>query len=462
MADNTPVPTPSIPPVSASSGKTLTPNPSPNLPPAPQNSTPSGTGSNPAGKVQINPSGPANASGLTYKDLVPVYDATAKRWTTAYVDATGEHWAAMLADPNSPTGYSISTDQTATRLQTMQSLIKQYGTLAKAKTAMAEQGLYQLAGVNVKTAQASVASNTEDDAFDKVLDASIGSISRTNLLNGGQSVQDVASVVYGRPNYAGTKNTATVSETSKDSAYTDIDAFMRKTTGRGATYAEFEDYYNKLHAYELKHPIKAKVTRDALGTETSRVQTEGPSQDDKTAILVSAAYNSLVNAGKDPAAISKIGGNVGVAMQKLNQQAADYGVSNVYDETKAFTGALDSLLPGGTIDGELTKITALAKATPKYKAYAPMFDAGFTLRDIAKPGMDTANKLLEKSTPLMVNDPIMQKYLTGGDNGGQMDDNSFIKYIKSDPTLGWSKTNNARDEAANYATTILKQFGFMG
>lgn len=457
MAAN-PVPTPSIPAVQPKPQ----PSASPNLPAAPQNSTPTGVGANPTAAPKITPAGIPSTT-ITFNDLIPVYDQNTKSWTTAYVDSTGaEKWAAMYADPSSPTGYSISTDQVSVRTQTIKALITQYGTLSKAKTALAQQGLYKESGIGNSQALASVKNNTEDDAFDKVIDRSIGAISRTNLLNGGQNVTDLASYVNGRPNYAGTKNTVTVSETSKEAASVDIDAFMRKTVGRAATSAEFQDYYNNLHDYELKHPIRANVTRDALGTETKRVQIEGPSQQDKTAILVGSVYKSILAAGKDPVAISKMGGDIAIAVQKLNQTAADYGVSDIYDSKKSFTSALSSILPGGSIDGELTKITALAKATPKYKAYAPLFDAGFTLTDIAKPGQTIANKLLEKSSPVQINDPLMQKYLLGGANGGQMDDNTFTQYIKSNPDLGWSKTQNAREEAAGYATTVLKAFGLMG
>ena len=460
-----PLPVPVIPPV----GSKPAPNPSPLLPSTPgiTPAAPATTGANPSDKPKINPNGPIN-TGLTYKDLLPVYDQATRSWATAYVDpqTNGEKWAAIVADPNSATGYSVSTDQQATRLLTMQDLVKQYGTLAKAKTALAEQGLYTLAGVGAKQAQVSANSNLEDPAFDKVLDTTIGSISRTNWLNltsGAGNVTSVAATVFGRPNYAGTKQTETVSQTSKDSAWNDIDAFMRKTAGRGATLAEYQNYYNDLHSYELTHPIKATVTRDPLGTETNRVQTEGPSAEDKQAILVASAYKSLEALGKDPAAISKVGGSVALAIQKLNTAAAQYGVADIYTPSKAFSSALNSILPGGTVDAELQKITELAKATPKYKSYVPLFNAGFSLQDIVAPGIKIANTLLGTSTPLQVSDPLMQTYLLGGANGGQMTDDEFTKYIKSDPVIGaqWAKTPNAREEAAGYVNQLGKMMGFI-
>ena len=465
MTTPAPLPVPVIPPA----GSKPAPNPSPLLPSTPgiTPAAPATTGANPSDKPKINPNGPIN-TGLTYKDLIPVYDQTTRSWTTAYLDpqTNAEKWAAIIDDPSSVTGYSVSTDQVATRTLTMQNLVKQYGSLQQAKKVLADKGLYTAAGVSAKEALVSVKNNTEDNSFDKVLDNSIGALSRTNLNNltfGDGNVTGVATYVSGRPNYAGVKDVATVSQTSKDSAWNDIDAFMRKTAGRGATLAEYQNYYNDLHSYELTHPIRATVTRDALGTETNRVQTEGPSAEDKQVILVASAYKSLEALGKDPATISKVGGSVALAIQKLNAAAAQYGVTDIYTPSKAFSSALDSILPGGTVDAELQKITELAKATPKYKSYVPLFNAGFSLQEIATPGLKIANTLLGTSTPLPASDPLMQTYLLGGANGGQMTDDEFTKYIKSDPVLSaqWAKTPNAREESAGYVNRLGKMMGFI-
>jgi hypothetical protein len=465
MTTPAPLPVPVIPPA----GSKPAPNPSPLLPSTPgiPPAAPAATGANPSDKPKINPNGPVNTT-LTYKDLIPVYDQTTRSWTTTYLDpaTNAEKWAAIVDDPNSATGYSVSTDQAATRTLTMQNLIKQYGGLQQAKQVLADKGFYTAAGVSAKEAQVSVKNDIQDNAFNKVLDVSIGALSRTNLQNltfGDGNVTGVATYVSGRPNYAGIKDVATVSQTSKDSAWNDIDAFMRKTAGRGATLTEYQNYYNDLHSYELTHPIRATVTRDALGTETNRVQTEGPSAEDKQAILVASAYKSLEALGKDPSAISKVGGSVAIAIQKLNEAASQYGVSDIYTPSKAFSSALDSILPGGTVDAELQKITELAKATPKYKSYVPLFNAGFSLQDIVTPGIKIANTLLGTNTPRQASDPLMQTYLFGGANGGQMTDDELTKYIKSDPVLGaqWAKTPNAREEAAGYVNQLGKMMGFI-
>lgn len=448
---------PNIPAV----GQTPKPQPSvsPNLPPAPVNSTPSGTGTTgTSAKPQINPIGTTPTAGITLNDLIPVYDQTTRQWTTAYVDQKGaQRWAAVYADPNTPSGYSITTDQAGYRKSVIQGLINQYGTLGKAKEALAAKGLL---GAASKAKQSLSAGSGEDAIFDAALDNIIGTNSRTNLLNGGQGLQDIGSLINGRPNYAGTKTSTTTSFTSTTSAWNDIDAFMRETIGRGATLSEFQDFYKTLHAYEQDNPTKATVTTDALGTERSRTQTQGLSGDDLKAVMVASVTKSLEAAGKDPASISQLGGTLGTNLALLTKQAQQMGVADIYTPVKAFDAALKAAQPGGDIKGEVTRINSLAASLPKYKALAPSLQAGFTLQDLATPFNDLYNKTLEKSGAVDLNNSLIMKGLTGGANGGQMNNDDYIKFLKSQPD--WAKTQNAREEAASYVTQIGKMMGFVG
>ena len=448
---------PNIPAV----GQTPKPQPSvsPNLPPAPVNSTPSGTGTTGTGaKPQINPIGTTPTAGITLNDLMPVYDQTTRQWTTAYVDQKGaQRWAAVYADPNSNTGYSITTDQAGYRKSVIQGLINQYGTLGKAKEALAAKGLL---GAASKAKQSLSAGSSEDAIFDAALDNIIGANSRDNLLNGAQSIQDVGTFVNGRPNYAGTKTSTTTSFTSTTSAWNDIDAFMRETIGRGATLSEFQDFYKTLHAYEQDNPTKATVTTDALNTERSRTQTQGLSGDDLKAVMVASVTKSLEAAGKDPASISQLGGTLGTNLALLTKQAQQMGVADIYTPVKAFDAALKAAQPGGDIKGEVTRINSLAASLPKYKALAPSLQAGFTLQDLATPFNDLYNKTLEKSGAVDLNNSLIMKGLTGGANGGQMNNDDYIKLLRSQPD--WAKTQNAREEAASYVTQIGKMMGFVG
>ena len=66
---------------------------------------------------------------------------------------------------------------------------------------------------------------------------------------------------------------------------------------------------------------------------------------------------------------------------------------------------------------------------------------------------------METEVPLDPMGSDAQKALTGGANGGTMTQDEYVRYLKGKPE--WAKTQNAREEAAGYATQILKSFGLM-
>ena len=83
---------------------------------------------------------------------------------------------------------------------------------------------------------------------------------------------------------------------------------------------------------------------------------------------------------------------------------------------------------------------------------------GYTVEDLAKPYTANISKYLETSVPVDPNHPLVIQGLTGGANGGSMNDSEFIKLIKSQPE--WAKTNNAKEEASSYINQLGKLMGF--
>jgi len=405
--------------------------------------------------------GVTNSTTLTLKDIIPVAPTSASgSWTTAYLDSSGaEKWAAVYSDPSSPTGYSITTDQAGYRQAVIQNLIGKYGSILNAKKALASVA-GGLGGTTAKAKASIAAGNGSDPVFEATVDSLIGTASRTNFYSNGVNTTNAVSLIDGRPNYAGTRQSITVNYTSKDAAWTDLDKFMENTLGRHASLDEFNNYYKQLNAYEKTHPINATVTMDGLGVERNRVETAGPSADDKMMVLVSAVTPSLMAAGKDPSAISKTGGQLAQNMLALQQRAAQMGVSDYYDQTKAFEAAVNSIQPGNTLQGEAAKIDNLAISLPKYKGIASSLTAGFTVQDMLKPYNDKLNTILETSNPVDFANPYLQKALTGGPNGGQMNDDQFAQLVKSDPT--WRNTQNAREQASQYLNQIGQMMGFTG
>jgi hypothetical protein len=68
-------------------------------------------------------------------------------------------------------------------------------------------------------------------------------------------------------------------------------------------------------------------------------------------------------------------------------------------------------------------------------------------------------------TSVKADDPFVVKALQNKDANGKSQDgvmslNDFNIMLRNDPR--WATTQNAKEEASDYANTILKQFGFMG
>jgi hypothetical protein len=272
-----------------------------------------------------------------------------------------------------------------------------------------------------------------------------------------QNFQSFDKVLAGAKGYAGTRISNRITYSNKDEAIADLSSFVNEYLGRGATPKEVSDYIDTLTKLEAASPTKAKVTTDALGMETNRVETAGGvSQDQKTALKVAIISQALKAKGIDPAAISKTGGKIAIGMDQLKANAAAYGVR--YDDKMALDGMLTAIQPGGSVD----KIKEIQKQTAKglYKNLASAIDAGTSIKDIADQYNYYNNKILEKVTPTDVFDPDIQAALHNDGKSGIMNLNDYMIRLKSKPE--WAMTQNARESAADYANTILKQFGLMG
>jgi hypothetical protein len=244
--------------------------------------------------------------------------------------------------------------------------------------------------------------------------------------------------------------------TPKDIAALDITSFIRENLGRGATSEEVSNYVKSLAAFEKAHPQKSVVTTDALGIERNRVTYTGASEADKAAVKVAILAKSLADKGVDPSAISKAGGAIAQGMDQLKQTAAAYGIVG-FNDAKALSTMINVIKPGGNIKNEQEKMKQVAKIT--YKNLASALDSGLTVKDVADQYSYYNQKILEQPGVTDVFNPYIQTALHNSGKSGLMTTDEYVKYLKNQPE--WAKTQNAREEAASYANTILKQFGLM-
>ena len=386
--------------------------------------------------------------GLTYE-----IDPKTKQHYIAQTDGYGvKHQVAIVGDPKNPNAYVVQDFATATG-----NIVRQYnfkGGIAGLKQTMWSQG--QLKGAAGKASIA--AGDTIDETFLRTLYKYVGEMTFTNFYaSATQNFQSFDKVLSGAKGFAGTRITNRITFSNKDEAIADLSAFVNEYLGRGATPKEVDDYIGQLNKLEAASPTKAKVTTDALGVETNRVEyAGGVSQDQKTALKTAIISTALKAKGVDPAAISKTGSKIAIGMDQLKANAAVYGIR--YDDKMALDAMVTAIQPGGSID----KIKEVQKQTAKglYKNLASAIDAGTTIKDIADQYNYYNNKVLETVKPTDVFDSDIQAALHNDGKGGIMNLNDYIIKLKSKPE--WAMTQNARESAADYANTILKQFGLMG
>jgi hypothetical protein len=149
------------------------------------------------------------------------------------------------------------------------------------------------------------------------------------------------------------------------------------------------------------------------------------------------------------------------AIDALRQYATAYGVE--YNPSW-YQNAAKMVLGGqATLDQFQNEIKNIAKS--KYINYAELIDQGMSPADIASPYMQVMANTLELD-PTLVNlsNPIIEEALTRiGEDGKPrpMGLQEFKVKLKSDPSLGYSKTQQGQREYIGTGLKVLQDFGLV-
>lgn len=234
----------------------------------------------------------------------------------------------------------------------------------------------------------------------------------------------------------------------------DIDEFTMTMIGRQATKEEKAAYYEKLTS-EQKKAVRKTTVSGGIQTTTGDLIDDN----DKYRIMSSVLAPTLKNTPLED--ISKYGGRVASTIMELKEAASDYGIE--LSSKDALDKVLRTFNTGGVldrnaIDGEKSLIKEMSKSI--YKNLAVDIDRGVKVSDIAKQFAAYKSKILEvPAESITAFDKDIQEALHNNGGQGVMNFNDFQIKMRKDPR--WSKTQNAREEASNYATDILRSFGLM-
>lgn len=143
-----------------------------------------------------------------------------------------------------------------------------------------------------------------------------------------------------------------------------------------------------------------------------------------------------------------------------NNYLALANIGKAYFSQVADTTIENALTGGITNEDVQRQQRELAKT--KYGHLANLIDQGFTLAELASPFQQQASQLLERSVDdINMGEAMFESAYNYGDAGQKrmMTSGEWEIMLRSDAKYGWDKTQNAKQEARQLASSISQAFG---
>ena len=257
--------------------------------------------------------------------------------------------------------------------------------------------------------------------------------------------------------------TSTTSTTPNDnSIVSTINNVFQQYYGRDATQTEIQDWLPQLKSQYTDKAGKPQTTvkytyknGQLVDTQTLTAQGEDPKLwlDEKIKARVQRGLVDVntLNIPEGPA------GKYFVAVKQL---AANNGIN--LSDSAARSYATD--IVSGVIDENTAYNTIRESASNAFPSLGEKIKQGINLKTLADPYIQSMSNILEiPDTAIDLFDPKIRSAMAFTTPDGKVGTKSiydFEKELRQDPR--WQYTNNARQQAASVATTVLKDFGFMG
>jgi hypothetical protein len=258
-----------------------------------------------------------------------------------------------------------------------------------------------------------------------------------------------------RPDYASGGPTDRAQAITKTDADQMLDAFTMDMLAREATPAERKDFYSRVSAEMKKAVVKNRISGNKTVTSGSFLDEQDYQR------LLAETIKPAVR-GTNLEAIASGTGTIAQGITSLKNYAANYGIKLSTQE------ALDDIMGGMVVGGTLTtgkleqqqqKIRNMSKAF--YGNLSDSIDAGISIKNIASQFANLKGQILEMNPDSIdVFDKDIQAALRNNGKTGVMTQTDFELLLRNKPE--WSKTKNARSEAAGYANDVLRMMGLVG
>lgn len=241
-----------------------------------------------------------------------------------------------------------------------------------------------------------------------------------------------------------------------------VNTVFQKYKGRDANLAELTTWLPELTKQYKSEKGKSKSTIKYTYKNGELVSTEylTANAEDPRLWIEDKVKQDVLFGKQEVNSLAIPEGPSGKYFVALKNFAADNGLLL---SDGAATSYANSIV-AGTIDENTAFNTLRESAAEAFPALADKIKAGINLKTLADPYIQSMSSILEiPDSGIDLFDPKVRGALAYTLPDGKVGTRSiydFEKELRKDPR--WQYTNNARNEAASVATTVLKDFGFMG
>lgn len=241
-----------------------------------------------------------------------------------------------------------------------------------------------------------------------------------------------------------------------------VNKVFQKYYGRDALQTELDTWLPTLQA---KYKSKSGASKSTV-KETY-----------KNGQLVDTQYLTADNANPADFLEEQIKTQLATGMQEINELAIPEGPSGKYFVALKNLAADNGLMlsdgaatsyankiVAGQVDENTVFNTLRESAANAFPSLADKIKAGIDVKTLADPYIQSMSNILEvPDTAIDLFDPKIRNAMAFTLPDGKVGTKSiydFEKELRQDPR--WQYTNKAREQAASVATTVLRDFGFMG
>ena len=241
-----------------------------------------------------------------------------------------------------------------------------------------------------------------------------------------------------------------------------INTIFQKYKGRDANLAELTTWLPELTKQYKSESGKSKSTIKYTYKNGELIKTDylTANAEDPKLWIEDKVKTDVLFGKQEVNSLAIPEGPSGKYFVALKNFAADNGLLL---SDSAATSYANSIVTG-TIDENTAFNTLRESAAEAFPALADKIKAGINLKTLADPYIQSMSSILEiPDSGIDLFDPKIRGALAYTLPDGKVGTRSiydFEKELRKDPR--WQYTNNARNDAASVATTVLKDFGFMG